>query len=147
MYCVHAMVSSNSLTSPDVNLHCPLSTCSIFYPRGCHPKAYIFLMLLNEERHLFCFHQGHQVCELCGNLLGKTWLQMSNVSWSSLSLSFWLGGFWEEVQHALKASGPEDGGSYSVLEGTTWGKLTEVKEKRQTAQSSWAPLSCSLPFN
>lgn len=66
-------------TSPDANLNCCLSIC----PRCCHPKLYIFLMLVNEEQHLLwpCpAPHGHHVCELCGNLLQKTWLQMSNVS-------------------------------------------------------------------
>lgn len=124
-----------------------VSTCPIFYPRGCHPTECIFPMLVNEEQCLFCLYQGHQVCELHGNLLEKTWLKMSNVSWSSLSLSFWLGGFWEEVQRALEDSGPEEGGLHSVLAGKTWGKPTESKEKRQMAQSSWATLSRCLPFN
>lgn len=40
-----------SVTS-DVNLNCPFSTCAICYPRGCHPEAYIFQVLVNEKQCL-----------------------------------------------------------------------------------------------
>lgn len=40
-----------SVTS-DANLNCPFSTCAICYPRGCHPEAYIFQVLVNEKQCL-----------------------------------------------------------------------------------------------
>ncbi|XP_062457173.1 adenylate cyclase type 10-like [Rhea pennata] len=53
------------------------STSPVFYPRVYHLKAYIFLMLGNEEQSLLCLNQGLQACEDYGNLLEKTWLEMS----------------------------------------------------------------------
>ncbi|XP_067173300.1 LOW QUALITY PROTEIN: adenylate cyclase type 10-like [Apteryx mantelli] len=57
------------------------STSPVFYPRVYHLQAYIFLMLGNEEQSLLCLKQGLQACEDCGNLLEKTWLEMSTESW------------------------------------------------------------------
>ncbi|XP_062457160.1 adenylate cyclase type 10-like [Rhea pennata] len=53
------------------------STSPVFYPRVYHLKAYIFLMLGNEEQSVLCLNQGLQACEDHGNLLEKTWLEMS----------------------------------------------------------------------
>ncbi|XP_062457255.1 adenylate cyclase type 10-like [Rhea pennata] len=55
------------------------STSPVFYPRVYHLKAYIFLMLGNEEQSLLCLNQGLQACEDHGNLLEKTWLEMSTI--------------------------------------------------------------------
>ncbi|XP_062457208.1 adenylate cyclase type 10-like [Rhea pennata] len=57
------------------------STSPVFYPRVYHLKAYIFLMLGNEEQSLLCLNQGLQACEDHGNLLEKTWLEMSTECW------------------------------------------------------------------
>nr|XP_013809457.1 PREDICTED: adenylate cyclase type 10-like [Apteryx mantelli mantelli] len=61
------------------------STSPVFYPRVYHLKAYIFRMLGNEEQSLLCLNQGLQACEVYGNLLEKTWLEMSTPVLSSFS--------------------------------------------------------------
>ncbi|XP_062457243.1 adenylate cyclase type 10-like [Rhea pennata] len=57
------------------------ATSPVFYPRVYHLKAYIFLMLGNEEQSLLCLNQGLQACEDYGNLLENTWLEMSTECW------------------------------------------------------------------
>uniref|UniRef100_A0A8B9SAV0 Orc1-like AAA ATPase domain-containing protein n=1 Tax=Apteryx owenii TaxID=8824 RepID=A0A8B9SAV0_APTOW len=57
------------------------STSPVFYPRVYHLKVYIFRMLGNEEQSLLCLNQGLQACEVNGNLLEKTWLEMCTEWW------------------------------------------------------------------
>ncbi|XP_068771757.1 uncharacterized protein [Struthio camelus] len=70
------------------------SRCSrspVFYPRVYHLKAYVLPALGNEEESLLCLKQGLQVCEDSGNLLEKTWLEMSSESGSCVPWSCFLG--------------------------------------------------------
>ncbi|XP_068784950.1 adenylate cyclase type 10-like [Struthio camelus] len=57
------------------------STSPVFYPRAYHLKAYVFCMLGNKDQSLWCLRQGLQACEVNGNLLEKTWLEMSAERW------------------------------------------------------------------
>ncbi|XP_065259432.1 LOW QUALITY PROTEIN: adenylate cyclase type 10-like [Emys orbicularis] len=61
-----------------------LSRCSrspIYYPRVYHLKAYILLMLGNEEQSQIYLSQAFQLCDIYGNLLEKSWLEISDEWW------------------------------------------------------------------
>ncbi|KAM9129108.1 adenylate cyclase type 10 [Pangshura tecta] len=57
------------------------STSPIYYPRVYHLKAYIFLVLGNEEQSQIYLSQAFQLCDIYGNLLEKSWLEISNEWW------------------------------------------------------------------
>ncbi|XP_064372472.1 adenylate cyclase type 10-like [Dromaius novaehollandiae] len=59
------------------------STSPVFYARVYHLKAYIFRMLGDKHESQLCLTQGLQACALNGNLLEKTWLEMSSEQWST----------------------------------------------------------------
>nr|XP_005314663.2 adenylate cyclase type 10-like [Chrysemys picta bellii] len=56
------------------------STSPICYPRVYHLKAYILLVLGNEEQSQIYLSQAFQLCDIYGNLLEKSWLEISNIS-------------------------------------------------------------------
>ncbi|XP_050818934.1 adenylate cyclase type 10 [Gopherus flavomarginatus] len=57
------------------------STSPIYYPRVYHLKAYILLVLGNEEQSQIYLSQAFQLCDIYGNLLEKSWLEISNEWW------------------------------------------------------------------
>ncbi|XP_026511379.1 adenylate cyclase type 10-like [Terrapene carolina triunguis] len=57
------------------------STSPIYYPRVYHLKAYILLMLGNEEQSQNYLSQAFQLCDIYGNLLEKSWLEISDEWW------------------------------------------------------------------
>ncbi|XP_065450290.1 adenylate cyclase type 10-like isoform X3 [Chrysemys picta bellii] len=57
------------------------STSPICYPRVYHLKAYILLVLGNEEQSQIYLSQAFQLCDVYGNLLEKSWLEISNEWW------------------------------------------------------------------
>ncbi|XP_065266003.1 adenylate cyclase type 10 [Emys orbicularis] len=57
------------------------STSPIYYPRVYHLKAYILLMLGNEEQSQIYLSQAFQLCDIYGNLLEKSWLEISDEWW------------------------------------------------------------------
>ncbi|XP_053882135.1 adenylate cyclase type 10-like [Malaclemys terrapin pileata] len=57
------------------------STSPICYPRVYHLKAYILLVLGNEEQSQIYLSQAFQLCDTYGNLLEKSWLEISNEWW------------------------------------------------------------------
>uniref|UniRef100_A0A8C8R8H4 Adenylate cyclase 10 n=1 Tax=Pelusios castaneus TaxID=367368 RepID=A0A8C8R8H4_9SAUR len=56
------------------------STSPIYYPTVYHLKAYVFLVLGNEEQSQIYLSQALELCDVYGNLLEKSWLEISNVS-------------------------------------------------------------------
>uniref|UniRef100_A0A452IIZ4 Guanylate cyclase domain-containing protein n=1 Tax=Gopherus agassizii TaxID=38772 RepID=A0A452IIZ4_9SAUR len=66
------------------------STSPIYYPRVYHLKAYILLVLGNEEQSQIYLSQAFQLCDIYGNLLEKSWLEISNVSPESPMEDLWL---------------------------------------------------------
>uniref|UniRef100_A0A8C8R8M7 Adenylate cyclase 10 n=1 Tax=Pelusios castaneus TaxID=367368 RepID=A0A8C8R8M7_9SAUR len=61
------------------------STSPIYYPTVYHLKAYVFLVLGNEEQSQIYLSQALELCDVYGNLLEKSWLEISNVSPESCS--------------------------------------------------------------
>ncbi|KAH1166356.1 hypothetical protein KIL84_015528 [Mauremys mutica] len=57
------------------------STSPIYYPRVYHLKAYILLVLGKEEQSQIYLSQAFQLCDIYGNLLEKSWLEISNEWW------------------------------------------------------------------
>ncbi|XP_067388626.1 adenylate cyclase type 10 [Emydura macquarii macquarii] len=57
------------------------STSPIYYPRVYHLKAYVFLVLGNEEQSQIYLSQAFKLCDIYGNLLEKSWLEISNEWW------------------------------------------------------------------
>nr|XP_025035392.1 adenylate cyclase type 10 [Pelodiscus sinensis] len=57
------------------------STSPIYYPRVYHLKAYVFLVLGNEEQSQNHLDQAFKLCNTYGNLLEKSWLEISKEWW------------------------------------------------------------------
>ncbi|CAM5134261.1 unnamed protein product [Eretmochelys imbricata] len=57
------------------------STSPICYPRVYHLKAYTFLVLGNEEQSQIYLSKAFKLCDIYGNLLEKSWLEISNEWW------------------------------------------------------------------
>ncbi|XP_073214201.1 adenylate cyclase type 10 [Lepidochelys kempii] len=57
------------------------STSPIYYPRVYHLKAYTFLVLGNEEQSQIYLSKAFKLCDIYGNLLEKSWLEISNEWW------------------------------------------------------------------
>ncbi|XP_074859423.1 adenylate cyclase type 10 [Carettochelys insculpta] len=57
------------------------STSPIYYPRVYHLKAYVLLVLGNEEQSQTYLSQAFKLCDIYGNLLEKSWLKISSEWW------------------------------------------------------------------
>ncbi|EMP34522.1 Adenylate cyclase type 10 [Chelonia mydas] len=57
------------------------STSPIYYPRVYHLKAYTFLVLGSEEQSQIYLSKAFKLCDIYGNLLEKSWLEISNEWW------------------------------------------------------------------
>ncbi|KAM7162914.1 adenylate cyclase type 10 [Macrochelys suwanniensis] len=57
------------------------ATSPIYYPSVYHLKAYILLVLGNEEQSQLYLSQAFKLCDIYGNLLEKSWLEISNEWW------------------------------------------------------------------
>uniref|UniRef100_A0A7M4EB99 Adenylate cyclase 10 n=1 Tax=Crocodylus porosus TaxID=8502 RepID=A0A7M4EB99_CROPO len=56
-------------------------TSPIYYARIYHLKAYVFLMLGDEEQSQFYLEKGLEVSDMYGNILEKSWLEISDEWW------------------------------------------------------------------